>query len=330
MHSSYFEIVTADLRTHTYWFETVVAWLQMCQTGFRRHQTFPPAGLSVNAGGEERVQELGQDLGSDLQQKPVVRKGKKRLQKAFWADSVSDSSETTAEEEVTNLCLMTDNLDHSDQEEVSDLSYEELFEVSERIHSAYRKLKKMHASLSLEHLNLQKEFEILKKNYALIDDTHMKLLDEFDELKKMCDELEKLNDEMERDGKTLIDENNYREYLVNIEIMGLKHMNAYFERKWKESEDNRKIPALVKNHTRQPKNTPRGRHQPVNRLIHPFPGVKCFSCRIIGHITNTCIIHSKKHLVWRPKFRPDNEELLSPEFCNEMQTYQGSPAYLEH
>ncbi|KAL0912826.1 hypothetical protein M5K25_016235 [Dendrobium thyrsiflorum] len=52
---------TAGPRTHTYWFETAVDGLQMCQTGFRRHQTFPPADLSVNAGGEERVQELGQD-----------------------------------------------------------------------------------------------------------------------------------------------------------------------------------------------------------------------------------------------------------------------------
>ncbi|KAL0903152.1 hypothetical protein M5K25_027508 [Dendrobium thyrsiflorum] len=165
--------------------------------------------------------------------------------KAFGANSASDSSETAAEEEVTNLCLMADNLDHSDQEEVSDLTYDELFEVSERIHSAYRKLKRMHARLSVEHLNLQKEFEILRKDHALIDDTHMKLLDEFDELKKKCDELEKLNNEMERDGKILIDENIHREHLLNIEIMGLKHDNAYFERKWKESEENRKNPALT-------------------------------------------------------------------------------------
>ncbi|KAL0918934.1 hypothetical protein M5K25_010983 [Dendrobium thyrsiflorum] len=33
-----------------------------CQTGFQRHQTFPPADLSVSAGGEELVQELGQVL----------------------------------------------------------------------------------------------------------------------------------------------------------------------------------------------------------------------------------------------------------------------------
>ncbi|KAL0926262.1 hypothetical protein M5K25_002478 [Dendrobium thyrsiflorum] len=120
-----------------------------------------------------------------------------------------------------------------------------LVEVSERIHSAYRKLKKMHASLCLDHLNLQKEYEIIRKDHALIDNNHMKLLDEFDELKKKCDELEKLNDEIERDGKTLIDKNIHREHLRNIEIMGLKHMNSYFERKWKEFEENRKIPALV-------------------------------------------------------------------------------------
>ncbi|KAL0910878.1 hypothetical protein M5K25_018974 [Dendrobium thyrsiflorum] len=53
-------------------------------------------------------------------------KGKKKLQKAFWADSASDSSETAAEEEVTNLCLMADNLDHSDQEEKVIIDKEDL------------------------------------------------------------------------------------------------------------------------------------------------------------------------------------------------------------
>ncbi|KAI0524691.1 hypothetical protein KFK09_004073 [Dendrobium nobile] len=49
--------------------------------------------------------------------KPIVKKGKKKFQRAFWADSVSVSLETEKEEEVTNLCLMADNLGQSDQEE---------------------------------------------------------------------------------------------------------------------------------------------------------------------------------------------------------------------
>jgi len=50
--------------------------------------------------------------------KAKYKKGKMKTQKAFWADSVSESSEEEVEEEVTNLCLMAnDNLDQSDQYE---------------------------------------------------------------------------------------------------------------------------------------------------------------------------------------------------------------------
>ncbi|KAI0529349.1 hypothetical protein KFK09_001896 [Dendrobium nobile] len=50
--------------------------------------------------------------------KAKYKKGKTKTQKAFWADSASESSEEEAEEEVTNLCLMAnDNLDQLDQDE---------------------------------------------------------------------------------------------------------------------------------------------------------------------------------------------------------------------
>ncbi|KAI0496428.1 hypothetical protein KFK09_022744 [Dendrobium nobile] len=49
------------------------------------------------------------------EEKSKFRKDKKRLQKAFWADSASDSPETEPEDETTKLCLMAD--DHLDQEE---------------------------------------------------------------------------------------------------------------------------------------------------------------------------------------------------------------------
>ncbi|KAI0524434.1 hypothetical protein KFK09_003803 [Dendrobium nobile] len=52
-----------------------------------------------------------------VEDKLIVKKGKKKFQRAFWADSASDSSEIKKEEAVTNLCLMADNLDKSDQEE---------------------------------------------------------------------------------------------------------------------------------------------------------------------------------------------------------------------
>ncbi|KAI0519727.1 hypothetical protein KFK09_007186 [Dendrobium nobile] len=49
------------------------------------------------------------------EEKPKFMKDKKRLQKAFWVDSTSDSPEMEPEDETTKLCLMAD--DHLDQEE---------------------------------------------------------------------------------------------------------------------------------------------------------------------------------------------------------------------
>ncbi|KAI0503951.1 hypothetical protein KFK09_014898 [Dendrobium nobile] len=52
------------------------------------------------------------------EEKPKFKKDKKRFQKAFWAESGTDSSKTEPEEETTNLCLMgEDNLEHSDEKE---------------------------------------------------------------------------------------------------------------------------------------------------------------------------------------------------------------------
>ncbi|KAL0928704.1 hypothetical protein M5K25_000619 [Dendrobium thyrsiflorum] len=105
------------------------------------------------------------------------------MQKAFWADSASDSSETEPEEEATNLCLMAgDEIQQSDDEEVCDLTYEQLFNISEKIHTSYRKLKKVHASLKLEFHNLEKEHESLRNEHRTIDTDYMKLVDEFDSL----------------------------------------------------------------------------------------------------------------------------------------------------
>ncbi|KAI0502650.1 hypothetical protein KFK09_017606 [Dendrobium nobile] len=62
--------------------------------------------------------------------KPKFRKDKKRLQKAFKADSASDSSKTEPEEETTNLYLMGgDHLEQSDYEEVCKPTYDQLFEI---------------------------------------------------------------------------------------------------------------------------------------------------------------------------------------------------------
>ncbi|KAI0502597.1 hypothetical protein KFK09_017551 [Dendrobium nobile] len=48
------------------------------------------------------------------EEKAKSRKGKKKIQKGFWAESDTDSSETELEEETTNLCFMGE--DQSDEE----------------------------------------------------------------------------------------------------------------------------------------------------------------------------------------------------------------------
>jgi len=91
------------------------------------------------------------------EEKPMFRKDKKKLQKVFWADSASDSTETEPEDETTNLCLMVeDHLDQSDKEEVCKPTYDQLFEIYKKIHASYKKLKKTHTSLKLELLNKKK------------------------------------------------------------------------------------------------------------------------------------------------------------------------------
>ncbi|KAI0516137.1 hypothetical protein KFK09_008809 [Dendrobium nobile] len=53
------------------------------------------------------------------EEKPKFKKDKKRVQKAFWAESGTDSSETEPEEETTKLCLMgEDHLEQSDEEKI--------------------------------------------------------------------------------------------------------------------------------------------------------------------------------------------------------------------
>ncbi|KAI0519752.1 hypothetical protein KFK09_007212 [Dendrobium nobile] len=53
----------------------------------------------------------------NVEEKLIMKKGKRKFQRAFWKDSTSDSSKMEKEEEFTNLCLMDDNHDQSNQEE---------------------------------------------------------------------------------------------------------------------------------------------------------------------------------------------------------------------
>ncbi|KAI0524625.1 hypothetical protein KFK09_004002 [Dendrobium nobile] len=52
------------------------------------------------------------------EEKAKSRKDKKKIQRGFWAESGTDSSETEPEEETTNLCFMGEN--QSDEEELQE------------------------------------------------------------------------------------------------------------------------------------------------------------------------------------------------------------------
>ncbi|KAI0488497.1 hypothetical protein KFK09_028331 [Dendrobium nobile] len=137
------------------------------------------------------------------EEKPKYRKDKKQYLKALWVDSASDSSKTKPEEEITNLCLMADHLDSSDQEDVCKPTYDQLVKICERVHVSYKKHKKTYASLKLKFFNLKKEHESLNKDYTLFDSNHMSLLDEFDELNKKNSELIVEHDSLKASYTTL-------------------------------------------------------------------------------------------------------------------------------
>ncbi|KAL0916058.1 hypothetical protein M5K25_013541 [Dendrobium thyrsiflorum] len=97
----------------------------------------------------------------------------------YFVFNALPGGEAPGKEDTTNLCLIAgDDLHQSDEEEVCKLTYEQLFQISEKIHCSYRKLK----NLKLEFLNLEKEHENFREEHCTIDSDYIKLLDEFDSL----------------------------------------------------------------------------------------------------------------------------------------------------
>uniref|UniRef100_UPI002ED869C2 hypothetical protein n=1 Tax=Streptococcus anginosus TaxID=1328 RepID=UPI002ED869C2 len=67
----------------------------------------------------------------------------KKNQKAFWADSDEESTTSEAEKEEVNLCLMAEGeTSSSDEDQVCEPTYEELYTMFEKLHDSYTSLKK--------------------------------------------------------------------------------------------------------------------------------------------------------------------------------------------
>ncbi|KAI0492159.1 hypothetical protein KFK09_026425 [Dendrobium nobile] len=233
------------------------------------------------------------------EEKPMFRKDKKRGQKAFWVESGIDSSEAKPEEETKNLYLMgEDHLGQSDDEEVYKPTYDELFEICEKIHASYKKLKKTHVNLKLELVNLQKEYEVILKDHSTIDSNHMALLDEFKDLNKKHSELIDENEALKVSHTSLqsdFKKSKEKEKNLRVENDVLKNMNLRI----KNELDTLKKTWITPTLDQKPR--PMKRHYNSNHLRKPFPGVRCFSCGVLGHISHTCTIHHSTHWVWRPK-----------------------------
>lgn len=73
----------------------------------------------------------------------------------------------------------------SDQDEACELTYDELFIISEQIYNSYRKLKKWHTYLENESADLKSKHDVLKNEHSIfkiehtsLDKEHTTLLDE--------------------------------------------------------------------------------------------------------------------------------------------------------
>ncbi|KAI0508011.1 hypothetical protein KFK09_014143 [Dendrobium nobile] len=96
----------------------------------------------------------------------------------------------------------------------------------------------------------------------------MSLLDEFDALNKKHAELSDAHDSLKSSHAEL-----------KKEFKKLKNLKTFENKK----------PSLHVSHKKK--------HHHMSRLVHPFLGVRCFSCCMLGHIAHTCTIHHSSHWV---------------------------------
>ena len=134
----------------------------------------------------------------------------------------------------------------------------------------------------------------------------MALLDEFDEVNKKHLELVDEHNALKDSHTSLkIDLKKSKEIEKNLgmENDALKRTNLRIQNNFDIYKKNRMTSTF------DLKLEPRKRHYNSNHLRNPFPGVRCFSCGMLGHISHTCTVHCSTHWVWRPKMHDSQHTL---------------------
>ncbi|KAH9698219.1 hypothetical protein KPL71_023937 [Citrus sinensis] len=93
---------------------------------------------------------------------PLLNKLKKKAMVATWDDSDEDSSDEEESQEVSNLALMAIG-DDDDLNEVSDPTYDELYDAFKEMHDELMKIDKKNACLKKKLLELTNEKDAMQK-----------------------------------------------------------------------------------------------------------------------------------------------------------------------
>ncbi|KAH9671627.1 Integrase catalytic domain-containing protein [Citrus sinensis] len=99
---------------------------------------------------------------------PLINKLKKKAMVAIWDDSNEDSSDEEESQEVSNLALMAIGGD-DDLNEVSDPTYDELYDAFKELHNELMKISKKNVCLKKEMAKFKNENESLNAKIACLE-----------------------------------------------------------------------------------------------------------------------------------------------------------------
>ncbi|KAH9684787.1 hypothetical protein KPL70_013662 [Citrus sinensis] len=144
---------------------------------------------------------------------PLINKLKKKAMVATWDDSEEESNDEEGSQEVSNLVLMAIGGD-DDLNEVSDLTYDELYDAFQDLHNELMKLGKKNVCLKKEMAKLKNENESLNARIVCLEVGNKTLHDEIalsnerpnilhEHLKSHIDELKNENELLKKKNSEL-------------------------------------------------------------------------------------------------------------------------------
>ncbi|KAH9648834.1 hypothetical protein KPL70_025758 [Citrus sinensis] len=144
---------------------------------------------------------------------PLINKLKKKAMVATWDDSEEESNDEEGSQEVSNLALMAIEGD-DDLNEVSDPTYDELYDAFQDLHNELMKIGKKNACLKKEMAKLKNENESLNARIVCLEVGNKTLHDEIalsnekpsilhEHLKSHIDELKNENELLKKKNNEL-------------------------------------------------------------------------------------------------------------------------------